>query len=53
MNQANPMFQNVLFSSALLKTPEDGDILVDFSKNRINEDVFALLVDLVLDHGKA
>ena len=32
--------------SATLNTPEDGEILIDFSKNRINEEVFALLVDL-------
>ncbi len=37
----------VIIFSAVLKTPEDGEILLDFSKNRINEEVFALLVDLV------
>jgi len=37
----------VIIFSAVLKTPEDGEILIDFSKNRINEEVFALLVDLV------
>ena len=29
-----------------MKTPEDGDILLDFSKNRIDEEVFGLLLDL-------
>jgi len=31
---------------ALLQTPNDGEILIDFSKNRINEEVFGLLVEL-------
>merc|ERR1711936_984187 len=30
----------------VVKTPEDGDILLDFSKNRIDEEVFGLLLDL-------
>ncbi|KDR22253.1 Glucose-6-phosphate isomerase [Zootermopsis nevadensis] len=30
----------------LLSTPQDGDILIDYSKNRINDEVFSLLVDL-------
>ena len=30
----------------MIKTPEDGDILVDFSKNRIDQEVFDLLMDL-------
>ena len=29
-----------------MKTPEDGEILIDYSKNRINKEVFDLLVDL-------
>jgi len=32
--------------SLTLSTPEDGDILIDYSKNRINDEVFSLLVDL-------
>jgi len=32
--------------SRVVKTPEDGDILVDFSKNRIDQEVFDLLIDL-------
>jgi len=32
--------------SQVIKTPEDGDILVDFSKNRIDQEVFDLLMDL-------
>merc|ERR1739838_763075 len=32
--------------SRVIKTPEDGDILVDFSKNRIDQEVFDLLIDL-------
>ncbi|XP_066999694.1 glucose-6-phosphate isomerase [Anabrus simplex] len=32
--------------SVRLLTPEDGDILIDYSKNRVNEDVMALLFDL-------
>lgn len=36
------------FSCSLkLSTPSDGDILLDYSKNRINSDVMALLLDLV------
>lgn len=30
-----------------MSTPADGDILLDYSKNRINADVMALLLDLV------
>ena len=30
----------------MVKTPEDGDILLDFSKNRIDDEVFGLLLDL-------
>ena len=30
----------------MLSTPKDGDVLVDFSKNRINEEVLKLLFDL-------
>ena len=29
-----------------MKTPEDGEILIDFSKNRIDKEVFDLLLDL-------
>lgn len=36
-----------MFCSLLLSTPQDGDILIDYSKNRINDEVFSLLVDLV------
>lgn len=32
--------------SILLKTPKEGEILVDYSKNLINEEVMKLLVDL-------
>lgn len=32
--------------SILLKTPKDGEILVDYSKNLINEEIFKLLVNL-------
>ncbi|CAH1116714.1 unnamed protein product [Phaedon cochleariae] len=32
--------------SLKLSTPNDGDILIDFSKNRINDQVFKLLLDL-------
>jgi hypothetical protein len=30
-----------------MKTPEDGEILVDYSKNRINSEVMDKLVGLV------
>ena len=30
----------------MLPTPQDGDVLVDFSKNRINDEVLQLLFDL-------
>jgi hypothetical protein len=36
-----------MFCSLTLSTPQDGDILIDYSKNRINDEVFSLLVDLV------
>ena len=32
--------------SLLLETPDGGEILLDFSKNLINEDIFKLLLDL-------
>jgi len=34
-------------NSLKLTTPDDGPILLDYSKNRINEEVLALLYDLV------
>lgn len=36
-----------MFCSLTLSTPQDGDILLDYSKNRINDEVFSLLIDLV------
>lgn len=33
--------------SLTVSTPEDGDILVDYSKNRVDEETFNLLLDLV------
>ncbi len=33
--------------SLKLSTPSDGDILLDFSKNRINDETLKLLLDLV------
>ena len=42
-------FNNLIISwfySRVIKTPEDGDILVDFSKNRIDQEVFDLLINL-------
>ena len=36
--------------SEILTTPKDGEILVDYSKNRINDEVFQLLVNLVRKH---
>ena len=45
-NWSQPFLFFLVFS-AVIKTPSDGEILIDFSKNRINEEVFALLVDLV------
>merc|ERR1712136_429796 len=32
--------------SEILTTPKDGEILVDYSKNRVNDEVFQLLVNL-------
>jgi len=32
--------------SQILKTPKDGDILIDYSKNRITEETFQLLINL-------
>ncbi|CAG9792930.1 unnamed protein product [Diatraea saccharalis] len=34
-----------------IPTPNDGDILLDYSKNRINETVFSLLLDLAKSRG--
>ena len=39
-------YLSIFFYSRVVKTPEDGDILLDFSKNRIDEEVFGLLLDL-------
>jgi hypothetical protein len=36
-----------VFCSLTLSTPQDGDILIDYSKNRINDEAFSLLIDLV------
>ncbi|KAJ9593198.1 hypothetical protein L9F63_015243 [Diploptera punctata] len=35
--------------SLTLSTPDDGDILLDYSKNRINDEVFSLLLNLAKD----
>lgn len=32
--------------SLRLQTPEDGEILLDYSKNRLNDEVFSLLIEL-------
>ena len=32
--------------SQILKTPKDGDVLIDYSKNRITEETFQLLINL-------
>ncbi|CAH1402570.1 unnamed protein product [Nezara viridula] len=37
--------------SLKIKTPDDGEILVDFSKNRINDDVFQMLIKLATSRG--
>jgi len=37
----------MLVFSEVLKTPSDGDVLVDYSKNLINDEVMRLLFDLV------
>ncbi|XP_014282603.1 glucose-6-phosphate isomerase [Halyomorpha halys] len=37
--------------SIRIKTPEDGEILVDFSKNRVNDDVFQMLIKLATTRG--
>ena len=41
-------FIHILFFSEVLTTPKDGEILVDYSKNRINDEVFDLLIKLVM-----
>ena len=41
-------FIHILFFSEVLTTPKDGEILIDYSKNRINDDVFDLLIKLVM-----
>ena len=30
----------------MLKTPDDGEVLIDYSKNRINKEVFDLLMNV-------
>ena len=37
--------------SLKLETPKDGPLLVDYSKNKINEDVFEKLMDLAKERG--
>lgn len=37
--------------SYVLPTPEDGEIMVDMSKNRVDDDVFKLLVELAKSRG--
>ena len=37
--------------SLKLDTPLDGPLLVDYSKNKINEDVFEMLMDLAKERG--
>ena len=37
--------------SLKLETPKDGPLLVDYSKNKINEDVFEMLMDLAKERG--
>ena len=37
-----------MFFSEVLTTPKDGEILIDYSKNRINDEVFDLLIKLVM-----
>lgn len=36
----------MFFFSLTLKTPNDGDILIDFSKNRLDDEAFKLLLNL-------
>lgn len=43
---------NLTFSLKL-STPNDGDILLDYSKNRVTDDVFKLLVQLAESRGLA
>lgn len=38
--------KNIFPCSLKLETPEDGDILLDFSKNRITDETLKLLLDL-------
>ena len=37
--------------SIKLETPNDGPFLLDYSKNKINEDVFEMLMDLAKERG--
>lgn len=43
----------LIISSLKLSTPNDGDILLDYSKNRINEDCWPLLIQLAESRGLA
>lgn len=43
----------MFFFSQVLPTPDDGDLLLDFSKNRINAEALSLLFDLVSGRKKA
>jgi len=40
------LYNFILHFSRVLKTPNDGEILLDFSKNRITDETFKLLLDL-------
>lgn len=40
-----------LFYSLKLNTPHDGDILIDFSKNRITDELWSLLLELSISRG--
>ena len=47
IKKTDDIFFVLLKNRQVLPTPSDGDLLVDFSKNRINEETMALLFDLV------
>ncbi len=45
--------ENLYYFSLKISTPNDGDILIDYSKNRVTEDVWKLLVQLAESRGLA
>lgn len=44
-------FNLFIYFSLRITTPNDGDVLLDYSKNRVNEKTLGLLFNLVRKHN--